>query len=202
MNMRLVSVIVGLLMLMGCATAPGIPETTYFRLPPRADVKPLDAPLFDVPVSVDTFIADGLYSDQALIYSLDPDGALLRAYHYQLWVDPPVRMLQRRLLGALRDLNASVVVADRLPSSAKRVRISGRIERFERVRRASGWVSVVSLMLRVEGADDGLPLLLREYREEVPAAGSSMRDSVQAMGQACDRVFADFLRDMTIAARG
>jgi len=191
-----------LLLLGGCASTTGIPETTYFRLPQRATVAALPSPLFAQPISVDTLIADGLHSDQALIYSLDPEAARLRAYHYQLWVDPPVRMLQRRLIGALRDFNASSVVADRLPSTAKSLRVSGRIERFERVQRATGWVAVVQLQLRVESGGNELPLLLREYRAEVPAAAASVRDSVTAMGDALDQVLADFLRDLQKAAAG
>ncbi len=189
-----------IVLLGGCASTSGIPDTTYFRLPSRAAVVALPTPLFAQPISVDTLIADGLYSDQALIYSLDPEAARLRAYHYQLWVDPPVRMLQRRLIGALRDFNASTVVADRLPSQAVRLRVSGRIERFERVLRATGWVSVVQLQLRVESSDNELPLLLREYSAEVPGSGPSVKDSVTAMGDALDKVLADFLRDLQAAA--
>ncbi|MGQ0798520.1 MAG: ABC-type transport auxiliary lipoprotein family protein [Pseudomarimonas sp.] len=191
-----------ILLLSGCVSTSGIPDTTYFRLPTRAAVTALPAPLFAQPISVDTLIADGLYSDQALIYSLDPEAARLRAYHYQLWVDPPVRMLQRRLIGALRDLNASAVVADRLPSNAARLRVSGRIERFERVLSASGWVAVVQLQLRVEGGGNELPMLLREYKAEVPAAAASVKDSVTAMGEALDQVLAAFLRDLQTAAAG
>lgn len=190
------------LLLAGCASGPGIPDTTYFRLPPRAPIERLDQPLFVQPVTVDTLIADGLHSDQALIYSLDPQGARLRGYHYQLWVDPPVRMLQRRLIGALRDFNASEVVADRLPSQTARVRVSGRIERFERIRRGEGWVAAVGLQLRVDGPDGGLPLLLRDYVREVPADGTSVRDSVLAIGAALDQVQAEFLRDLRAAAGG
>lgn len=199
---RISSIILVAFALAGCAATPGIPDTTYFRLPPSAPVAALATPLFEHPISVDTLIADGLYSDQALIYSLDPEGARLRAYHYQLWVDPPVRMLQRRLIGVLRDINASSVVADRLPSQTTRLRVSGRIDRFERVRRASGWVAVANLHLRVEGVDDsGVPLLLRDYTHEEPADGDSVRDSVQAMSTALDRILADFLRDLQTAAR-
>jgi ABC-type uncharacterized transport system auxiliary subunit len=190
-----------LLVLAGCAATPGIPETTYFRLPPRAPVVASPTPLFEQPISVDTLIADGLYSDQALIYSLDPSGARLRAYHYQLWIDPPVRMLQRRLIRSLRELNAAVVVTDRLPSQTERFRVSGRIERFERVRRSEGWVAVVGLTVRVEHSDAELPLLLRDYVAEVPATGSSVRDSVQAMGTALDQVIADFHADLQAASK-
>jgi uncharacterized lipoprotein YmbA len=190
------------LLLAACATAPGIPETTYFRLPPRPAVEASAEPVFPHPIAVDTFIADGLHSDQALIYSLDPAGARLRAYHYQLWVDPPVRMLQRRLIGLLREANAAGLVADRLPAQTQRVRVSARLERFERIRRGEGWVTAVTLQIRVDGPDGELPLLLRDYSEEVPADGPSVRDSVAALGRAVDRVYLAFLGDLRAAARG
>lgn len=189
-------------LLAGCASGPGIPDTTYFRLPPRTPVEPLAQPLFAQPITVDTLLADGLHSDQALIYSLDPQGARLRGYHYQLWVDPPVRMLQRRLIGALRDFNAADLVTDRLPSQTARLRVSGRIERFERIRRGEGWVAAVGLQLRVDGPEGGLPLLLRDYAHEVAAEGTSVRDSVVAMGLALDRIQVEFLRDLQEAAGG
>ncbi len=194
---RVFALAVMMVVLAGCASTPGIPDTTYFRLPPRASMEALPTPLFEHPISVDTLIADGLYSDQALLYSLDPTGERVRAYHYQLWVDPPVRMLQRRLIGGLRDFNAATVVADRLPSHVERIRISGRLERFERIRRDSGWVVMVALQLRVEAPHQALPLLLQEYRAEVPADGPSVRDSVKAIGVALDRVQAGFLADLT-----
>lgn len=184
------------LLLAACATAPGIPETTYFRLPPRPAQQPIDSPLFDRPIVVDTFLADGLHSDQALIYSLDPAGARLRAYHYQLWVDPPVRMLQRRLIATLREANTAVTVADRLPSQTTRLRIASRIERFERVRRDEGWVGAVTLLVRVDATEGDVPLLLREYSRDIPAAGTSVRDSVLALGQAIDEIYAELLAEL------
>ncbi len=190
------------LLLAACATAPGIPETTYFRLPPRPPVEASAEPALPHPIVVDTFIADGLHSDQALIYSLDPAGARLRAYHYQLWVDPPVRMLQRRLIGQLREANAATLVADRLPAQTQRVRVSARLERFERIRRDDAWIAAVTLHIRVDGPDGGLPLLLRDYSEEVPAQGMSVRDSVAALGSAVDRIYLALLGDLRAAARG
>ncbi|MCX7557901.1 hypothetical protein OS187_14000, partial [Xanthomonadaceae bacterium JHOS43] len=94
---------VGLLfgLLAGCASAPGLPETTYYRLSEAAPLERLPEPVVSLPVVVETFFADGLYSDQALIYSLDPDASRLRNYHYQIWIDPPVRLLQRRLISAM-----------------------------------------------------------------------------------------------------
>jgi cholesterol transport system auxiliary component len=183
------------LLLGGCAGAPGIPDTVYYRLPPRAAPDKAPAPLA-LPIVVETLLADGLHSDQAIIYSLDPDGARLKAYHYQLWVDPPVRMLQRRLIATLRDAGAATIVADRLPNAVDAVRVSGRLERFERVKGAAGWEIAVSLALRAERRGGGEPLVLKEYAQRLPAGGDTLRDSVAAVGTALDRIYAEFLRDL------
>lgn len=183
----------------GCAGAPGIPDTVYFRLPPRAEVRAADVPL-PYPIVVETLLADGLHSDQAIIYSLDPNGARLKAYHYQLWVDPPVRMLQRRLIATLRAAGAAQIVADRLPNQVDALRIQGRLERFERVRDAQGaWSVAVALSLRADRGSGATPLLLREYMQQLPTGGDRLVDSVAAIGQAIDRIYADFLRDLRAA---
>ena len=188
-----------LLVLAGCAAGPGIPDTVYYRLPTRAapEAAARTEPLLLRPVIVETLLADGLHSDQAIIYSLDPDGARLKAYHYQLWVDPPVRMLQRRLIGALRDAKLSEVVTDRIPNEVDALRIEGRLERFERIRVTENeWKVVAMLSLRADLRDGKPPLLLREYTQDGPAAGPSVRDSVNALGEAMDRIYAEFLRDL------
>ena len=186
-----------LLALAGCAGAPGIPETTYFRLPPRVKMTPQAAPPLAYPIVVDTLLADGLHSDQAIIYSLDPQGARLRAYHYQLWVDPPVRMLQRRLIGALRDANVAPIVADRLPTQTQALRVEGRIERFERIKLDSGAYKVaVALSLRADLRDGKPPLVLKEYARELPTTGDTVRDSVDAIAKALDEIYAEFVADL------
>jgi cholesterol transport system auxiliary component len=187
--------------LVGCASTPGIPDTIYYRLPPRAQIAPLATPPLEQPIVVDTLLADGLHSDQAIIYSLDPDAARLKAYHYQLWVDPPVRMLQRRLIASLRDAGVSRIVTDRLPNEIDALRIEGRLERFERVQRADGWAIAVGLSLRADARDGKPPLVMKEYVEEAAAGGASVRDSVEAMGAALDRIYAAFVRDLDEAAR-
>src|SRR5690606_7429893 len=159
-----------------------------------------EAPLFEEPVVVETFLADGLHSDQALLYALDADATRLRAYHYQLWVDPPVRMLQRRLVRVLRRADVAPLVLDRIGASQSAVRVHGRIERFERVPAGEGWIASVALGLRVDDGSER-PLLVRRYREDVPAAGPGVADSVRAFGEALDRIHAAFIADLETAAR-
>jgi cholesterol transport system auxiliary component len=196
MTMRRAALLLLCLLLTACASAPGIPETSYFRLPARSVPAPAPSPPLAGALVVDTFLADGVHSDQSLLYSLDPDGERLRAYHYQLWVDPPTRMLQRRLIATLRDAGVAGVVAERLPPEALRWRVSGRIEAFERLRRPDGWHVQVVLQLRLDDGGRSLPRLLREYRRERPAGGESVRDSVRALGAAVDEIYAEFIADL------
>jgi len=187
--------LLALLTLAGCG-APTVPDFTYFRLPRPQPFTPAPAPLFGDALVVEPFGADGLYADQALIYALDPGAQQLRQYHYQLWTDPPTRILQRRLIGALRDAKASLQVTDELPASQTAVRIRGVILRFDRVPTAEGgFNAVIALKLRAD-APNGLPLLDEFYRAEVPAASSELKATVDAYGAALDQIFSRFYADL------
>lgn len=182
--------------LTGCASAPGIPETTYFRLPERSAIAPAAAPTLDAPLVVETFYADGVHSDQSLLYSTDPDGERLRAYHYQLWIDPPTRMLQRRLILSLDQARVAPLVVERLPPQQAQYRLEARIVALERIRRGEGWVVRAALQFRLDHSDGSAPLLIRDYARELAVSGNSVRDSVRSMGAAIDAIYLDLLGDL------
>lgn len=177
------------LLLAGCGSTP-VPDMTWYRLPEPV-LPPARTLRFELPIDVVVFSADGLYADQALIYALDSEAYALRTYHYQQWIDPPSRMLQRRLIRVLRSIDASPQVSDRLPASAGALRISGLIKRFERVQDAGAVRVEVSLQMRVEHAGE---LLAEElYSSSVPAAGTDIPATVQAFGSALDQINAAFI---------
>jgi uncharacterized lipoprotein YmbA len=103
--------------------------------------------------------------------------------------------LQARLTGMLRDSGISSLVTDRLPASTPALRVHGRILRYERVPRDSGFVAVVVLEMRVD-QDQGEPLIERTYTAEVPAADAGMTATVEAFGKAIDKDFAAFYADL------
>lgn len=194
MNMR-VPILLVLLMLAGCGAAT-VPDFTYFRLPRPEPIQTLTSPLFRDSVVVDVFGADGLYADQALIYALDSGAQQLRQYHYQLWTDPPTRILQRRLIAQLREASVAKQVTDELPASKMAIRISGIILRFDRVPTAGGGFSVaVALKLRANGTD-GTPLIDDYYTAEVPTSSADMKATVDAYGAAVDTIYAKFRSDL------
>ena len=197
--MALVSMLLAGMLLGGCGNVPGVPDHSYFRMSRPQELPRSANQDFDVPIVVGLFAADGLYADRALVYALDPDARELRQYHYQLWTDPPTRILQRRLLFALREAGIAPLVIDELAASQAAVRISGVILRFERVPTLQGgFVASVVLKLRADRAD-GTPYFDEVYRAEVAAEGKALTASVDALGRAVDQIFAEFHADLVKA---
>lgn len=194
-----------LLALAFCALAacsvPPVPDVTYFRLPAPAALPHVAAPLSTLPIEVETFRGEGIYAEQALIYATTPQADALRAYHYQLWSDPPSRALQARLTDMLRASGISPLVTERLPASTPALRVHGRIVRFERVPRGAGFVAVVALQIRVD-QDQGEPLIERIYSAEAPAGDASIAATVTALGAAIDKDFAAFYADLSALGGG
>lgn len=187
------------LLLVGCSV-PAIPDVTYFRLPPAAPFAHADKPLSLLPIEVDTFNAEGVYAEQALIHTVGPDGGALQTYHYQLWSDPPTHALQTRLVDALRASGIAELVTDRLPASTHALRIHGTIRRYERIGDGQGFRVAVSLEMRVE-QDEGEPLIEQEYHAEEAAADTTLSGTVAAFSTAVDKVFGAFYKDL-IALEG
>ncbi len=183
-------------MLSSCAQTSPVPDQTFYRLPPPKALPKSASEVFPLTIVVGTFAADGLYADRALIYALEPEARELRQYHYQLWTDPPTRLLQRRLVGVLRDAELAPLVIDALPASQPAVRISGAILRFERVPTADGGqIASVALKLRAD-QPDGTPMIDEIYRADALAEGRALGASTDAIGAAIDQVFAEFHADL------
>ena len=180
--------------LAGCSS-PTVPDFTYYRLPPPKPLEVAPAPLFG-DIVVDVFGADGLYADQALIYAVDPSAQQLRQYHYQLWTDPPTRVLQRRMIQQLREAKIGGDVTDELPASHPATRISGAILRFDRAPNGSGgFNATVALKLRADDSS-GTPIIDDYYRAELPTAGNDLKATVDAYGAALDQIFGEFCADL------
>ena len=172
--------------LAACA-ATAVPDVAYFRMPTYALAEPASGveTKWTLPILVEPLRANGVYNDQSILYALKPEGSI-KAYHYQLWDDAPGVMLQRRLIDMLRARHASKLATDRLPAVIDAIRISGTIERFERIQTPSGWMARVRMELRVERDAQAAPLLLSEYGADVPADSDTIESSVRAFARAID----------------
>jgi cholesterol transport system auxiliary component len=180
---------------LAACSPPTVPDVTYYRLPAPKPLPHADKPLTALPIEVTVFRGEGIYAEQALIYSLTSDAGSMRTYHYQLWSDPPSRGLQSRLTVLLRDSGISQLVTERLPASNEALRVRGRILRYERVGDGQSTRVAVAFEMRVE-QDSGEPLIEQTYSAEVAATDASMSATVQAFGAAVDQVFAKFYSDL------
>ena len=198
--MRLIVLAFATALLSACSS-PSVPDVTYFRLPPVKALPHVDKPLSLLPIEVEVFTGDGIYAEQAMLYAMTPDASSLRAYHYQVWSEPPSQGLQSRLVEVLRESGISPLVTDRLPASTQALRVHGSIVRYERVKRDTGFVAIVALQMRVD-QDQGEPVLERTYRAEAPAADVNMGSTADAFGVAIDQVFAAFHADLVALEGG
>lgn len=179
-----------------CGNVPGAPDHTYYRMGAMQKLPRAETPVFVDPLVVGLFEANGLYADRALIYALDPEARELRQYHYQLWTDPPTRLLQRRLQAELREAALAPLVIDALPASQAAIRIRGEILRFERVPTTDGGhMASVVLGLRAN-RPDGTPQVNEIYHADVVAANSSLLAMADALFAAVDQIFLQFHSDL------
>ena len=191
---------VPVMLLLAACSPPSVPDVTYYRLPPATALPRAEKPLSVLPIEVETFRASGLYAEQAVLYATTPDAGALRAYHYQLWSDPPSRSLQERLTNRLRDSGLAPLVSERLPASVQALRVQGRILRFERVKSDKGAIASVAFEMRVEH-DSGEPLLEQSYAAQQAASDDTMAATVVAFAAAVDATFAKFESDL-VALQG
>jgi cholesterol transport system auxiliary component len=197
--MRAIVPVFAFLLLAACSP-PSVPDVTYFRMPAPLPLPHADKPLSLLPIEVEVFTGEGIYAEQALIYSTTPDAGALRTYHYQLWSDPPSRDLQSRLTTMLRDSAIAPLVTDRLPASDQALRVHGTILRFERIKLDQGYQVSVALDMRVE-QDSGEPLIEQTYAAQVAASDATIEASVRAFATAVDQAFAKFYGDLTALAK-
>lgn len=200
MRLRPVVPAVAALLLAACSP-PTVPDVTYYHLPPATGVARLPKALSVLPIEVSTFRAEGVYAEQSVLYATTPDAGALRAFHYQLWSDPPSRGLQERLTSRLRDSGIAPLVTDRLPASVQALRVQGRIRRYERVQQDQGVIVQVEFEMRVE-QDSGEPLLEQSYNAREAASNDTMAATVQAFGSAVDTAFAKFQADLVALEEG
>ncbi|HZP68027.1 MAG TPA: ABC-type transport auxiliary lipoprotein family protein [Rudaea sp.] len=185
---------------LAACSPPSVPDVTYFRLPEPAALPRAEQRLSALPIEVEVFRGEGIYAEQALIYSNSPDAGAMRTYHYQLWSDPPTRGLQTRLTNMLRASGIAPLVTERLPASDQALRVHGTIVHYERIKRDSGFEVSVEFEMRVE-QDSGEPIIEQSYAAHATAADATMEATVRAFGTAVDEAFAHFYADLNALAK-
>jgi ABC-type uncharacterized transport system auxiliary subunit len=146
-------------------------------------------------IHVDRLRTDGLIGQRHLLFRESEDSSEIRQHSYHRWSDPPAIALQTALVSFLREADAAQVVMEANSQTRPDYRVSGRVQRFERVLGDSA--AIVEIDLTVTGADGAL-LVHQNYAETRSA--SDLGESADAIGDAVHGIFERFLVDFRSAA--
>lgn len=190
------SILFSVVLFAGCKSQP-VPDLVYYTLEESdAAAFAATAPKFDRPIVVEPFMADGVRSEQAVLYRTDRSVGI-RSYHYQAWNDSPTRLLQKRLIAHLRRAGIAATVVDRVSGKQPVMSVTGQVEHFERVQEGEAWFADVGVELRVDRDGTALPIVLKTYRAKIPAEGESMQAAVSAFTRAVDEIYGHFIVDLS-----
>lgn len=182
------------LLLGGClGAAPPVPRDHFYRIlvpGPAAEETRLPGV-----VSVPPLEADGLLRERPLVFSASGRAHEMQQHDYHHWTDPPNRMLQRQLVGYLRQsgLAESVVTPDL--RARPDYEVVGRIKRLERLLGGGPPRVHAELELALVRLADGRMLVIDSYAVERSSAGDGVGAAVVALNQAVAEIFDRFLAD-------
>ncbi len=183
----------GVLALAGCSSDP-VPRDTFYRLAqPAAAAARAGGPIAGV-AEIPPFRAAGIVNERAILYRDNP--GQLRQYSYHAWAEPPALMLQRSMIGVLRQAQAfgSVVSPDmRLDRDFE---LRGDLRLWEHVRGAGQNVAAIEIEIGVRRVRGNQQVLLKTYRADEPAQGEDVGAAVAAFTRGLDSIYAALLADL------
>ena len=195
LNLNLIFALVGFLT--ACGSAPPVPEDQYYRLQAIYASEPLTTKPLAGTIEVDRFVADGLTSERAIVYSDIQKPNQVRAYHYDFWIKPPTVMLRDELVSFLRKSKISdAVVTPEMRVNAEYA-LTGKIKHLEQVKMESGYRTILEVELGLRHPNTGKLLFLDTYRLENDASGSSVAAAVNSLNTALSIIYSEFLTSIS-----
>jgi cholesterol transport system auxiliary component len=195
LNLNLIFASVGFLT--ACGSAPPVPEDQYYRLQAIYASEPLTTKPLAGTIEVDRFVADGLTSERAIVYSDIQKPNQVRAYHYDFWIKPPTVMLRDELVSFLRKSKISdAVVTPEMRVNAEYA-LTGKIKHLEQVKMESGYRTILEVELGLRHPNTGKLLFLDTYRLENDASGSSVGAAVKSLNTALSIIYSEFLTSIS-----
>jgi len=190
------TVMVALLALNACASAPNVPQDNFYRLAPQPKSTQQGSVLQDDTIEVARFVADGSVSNRPILYSSDANPNSVSEYNYHFWIESPPILIKDSLVSYLR----AAGVANRVVTPEMRVSsdysVLGRIKRLE-IYTGSKYTGVASFEIGLRRNMDGELIVLREYDSKVVADNNSVGSVITAVEKAVEDIFARFVMDIS-----
>jgi cholesterol transport system auxiliary component len=189
------SLLVGTVLISGCASRTSVPDDHFYQLPGILPVKIFDDYLINGTVAMAPLHSDGLHGERAILY-IDSNLPLeLHRYHYHHWTESPPRLVQESLLKYLRESRLAPNVVRYDPGGQVDGVIKGTLLHFERITGQEG--IKVEVALELEYSNQKLHQSWhKEYNVTLPVKNSSLHSTVEGFGSALQQIFNAFTQDL------
>ena len=179
----------------GCLSSPA-PADRFYRLEVPEAAARLELPRLSGRLLVDSVRGDAMTLERLMLFRDADDPSRVRREGYDKWVDPPPLMVQRAVVEFLRSANvAEAVITPEMRLGAE-FRLSGRVNRFERVVGEGPPRATIELEFGLVRLEDRELLLLETYRAEEEIAGRGVGESVEAFSRALHRILERLTLDL------
>lgn len=172
-----------------------MPSDRFHRLAVGTPATVYETPKLEGTVEVDRFNASGALQDRAIIFVEHDNPNVMHQYHYQLWSDPPTRLLQMATVDYLR----AAQLADQVVKSGLRIvptyTLTGDIKRLEHVVGNSSSV-LVELEFGLRDFKDGSFVWVKGYTATRAADDDSVAAATRAIGEAVEEILASLSADL------
>lgn len=196
--MRAAVVFASALLASGCGSLPAPPPDQYFRLnaPPAAA-----AVSSGVRIQVEHVEAHGVYAERPLLFRSGGKSGATQQYRYELWSEPPAKMLRNTLVDHLRSQYGAERVWTSEARSPADLTVRGRLRAMEQVMDGASARALLSLEYVVNDAE-GNVIAVFEFNEEIAASSANVNDFVAALNQGLARAYAGLDRRLAQAIAG
>jgi ABC-type uncharacterized transport system auxiliary subunit len=182
--------------LAGCA-GEGVPVPTdrFHRLNVGAPATVYATPQLAGIVEVDRFRAAGVLHDRAIVFVEHDKPDVLHQYHYQLWSDPPTRMLQMVTVDYLREAHLANQVVTTDLGSEPTYTLTGDIKKLEHIVGNSSSVAV-EIEFGLRAHRDGSLVWVKRYSESMTVKDDKVGTATRAISEAVTKILTNLSADL------
>lgn len=172
-----------------------VPSDRFHRLTVGAPEVVYKSPRLTGIMEVDRFDAEDVLEDRAIVFTEHDNPNVLHQYQYQLWSDPPTRMLQTATVEYLR----AAQIADQVVKTGLRIEptytLTGEIKKLEHMVGNSSSVLVeIEFGLKEHKAGDLVWTKTYAVRKVVPEG--SVAAATRVISEAVEEILASLSMDL------
>jgi ABC-type uncharacterized transport system auxiliary subunit len=184
---------IALLALAACGSDP-VPRDTFYRLGAPAAVQVRAGGPINGVLDVPPFRASGIVNERAMLYRDSP--RQLAQYSYHDWVEPPTVMLQKSIIGILRQAQAFNNVVSPEMRLDRDYELMGDLRKLEQIRIAGQTGIAIEVEISIRRVRGNQQVLLKTYQATEATPDTSVDAAVAAFTRGLDSIYAAFLTDL------